>query len=176
MYLSVAGGFVHLMAPPLNEDGLKRAGEVPTSCGTVWLARVRNGERSLMSCSARGRRLPRLIFKTFCIGGAVQISFCERQAGCAGTSQSSRDGNYSKEKYQWRRIHQHGCTENLDFCKYSKCGIFSMTALSTLQGIIFALLNGATDGHAWWLRLVTRCFKQKQLRVKCPCGCRRGRE
>lgn len=65
------GGFVHLMAPPLNEDGLKRAGEVPTSCGTVWLARVRNGERSLMSCSARGRRLPRLIFKTFCIGGAV---------------------------------------------------------------------------------------------------------
>lgn len=49
-------GFVHLVAVSLHDDGLKRAGEVPTSCGTVWLAHVRNGERSLMSCSARSRR------------------------------------------------------------------------------------------------------------------------
>lgn len=33
-------GFVHLVAASLHDDGVERAGEVPTSCGTVWLAHV----------------------------------------------------------------------------------------------------------------------------------------
>lgn len=45
------------------------------------------------------------------------------------------------------------------FANIAMSKLFSMTALSTLQDIIFVLLNGATHGHAWWLRLVTRCFK-----------------
>lgn len=146
-------GFVLLMAPSLYEGSLKHAGEVPTACGAAWLAYVRNGECSLTSCSAHSRRLPRLIFKTFCIRRAVWIYFCERQAECEGTSESSRDGNYGKGKNVCRSAFTSGAVQST--YTLANTANVEVSQYDSLFYLKICLIERRHQWARWWLRLVT---------------------